>query len=102
MNYTIDYSLIEPNEVEPIRKNLVNLLENHYAIMGNPDLLVEKKLSCVVIYPKEGQIEAIISNGNSPKTAEFKSANAEGSCITLEGNDYLVKFQPKVQKDKKS
>jgi len=92
MDYKITYLNLRHPVPKSIQKNLVNLLENHYTIMGTHDLLVQQTTSCTVIYPNTGKIGAIIPK-ESAKKAKFNSADPTAVRFDLDGTAYVVQFK---------
>ena len=73
----------------------LDLLEHHYSFMGSHDLLVEEAPSCVIVHPRTGRIDTIISIRGSPRKAEFSSSDASGVRFAFNGTNYVVRYDKK-------
>jgi hypothetical protein len=95
MDYTVTYLNLKTRQIGPVLKGLVNLLENHYAIMGTHELLVEQLHSCIAIYPKTGKIDAVIPKEGSRRAAEFRSSDPSSVRFNFDGISYVVNYRQK-------
>ncbi|OGJ19886.1 hypothetical protein A3K73_01000 [Candidatus Pacearchaeota archaeon RBG_13_36_9] len=63
--------------------------------MGTCELSVEQELSCIVIHPKTGEINAVIPQAMAAKKAKFESSNSSGVRFKLNRASYVVKYKQK-------